>query len=124
MMRSAVLLVFLAFIVGCGTRGETLARPDASEAPAIRVVNENLADMEIYLTRGGARSLLGLVTTGSTVTFPVPSDMIGAVGDLQLIADPVGSALDFPSEWFQVDPGRVVEWTIRARPASSSLVVY
>lgn len=124
MMRFAGLLVFLTYIAGCSARGETLGRPEASEAPVIRVVNQNLIDMEVYLTRDGTRTLLGLVTAGSTSTFPVPSDMIGAAGDLRLIADPVGSALDFSSEWFQVDPGRVVEWTIRARPASSSLVVY
>lgn len=125
MMRSAGLLVFLACIAGCGARGETLGRPEASEAaPVIRVVNQNLIDMEVYLTRDGTRSLLGLVTAGSTSTFPVPSDMIGAAGDLRLIADPVGSALDFSSERFQVDPGQVVEWTIRARPTSSSLAVY
>jgi hypothetical protein len=124
MMRSAGLLIFLASIVCCGARGETLGRPEASEATVIRVVNKNLIDMEVYLTQDGTRSLLGLVTAGSTSTFPVPSDMIGAAGDLRLIADPVGSVLDFSSEWFQVDPGQVVEWTIRARPASSSLVVY
>lgn len=124
MLRSVGLVVFLACVVGCGVRGETVDRPEASEPPVIRVVNHNLADMEVYLTRDGARGLLGLVTTGSTATFPVPSDMIGAAGDLRLIADPVGLRLDFRSEPFQVDLGQVVEWTIRARPASSSLVVH
>ena len=124
LMRSAGFLLFLACIVGCGTRTETLGRSEASEAPVIRVVNQNRADMEVYLTRDGTRTLLGLVTAGSTDTFPVPPDMIGATGDLRLIADPVGSTLDIPSERFQVDPGRVVEWTIRVTPASSSLVIY
>lgn len=117
-------ILFLAWIAGCSTRGETLGRPEATGAPVIQVVNQSRADVEVYLTRDGTRTRLGLVTAGSTTIFPVPSDMIGATGDLRLIAEPVGAVLDFASEAFQVDPGRVVEWTIRARSASSSLIVY
>ncbi|MFN2419830.1 MAG: hypothetical protein ABR527_00370 [Gemmatimonadota bacterium] len=124
MMRSIGLVALFVCSLGCGARDETLDRPTASEPPVIRVINRNWADMRVYLARDGARALLGFVTTGSTTTFPAPRDLTGAAGELRLVADPVGSALVFRSEPFRLDPGRVVEWTIRVRPAYSSIVVY
>jgi hypothetical protein len=122
MIRSLALVALSVWAIGCGARGETFER--ASEPPVIRIVNRNWADMRVYLTRDSARAFLGFVTTGRTEDFVASPDLIGAAGEVRLFADPVGSNRVFRSEPFQLEPGRIVEWTIRVNPVHSSLVVH
>ena len=79
--------------------------------------------MRIYIERDGLRSLLGVVTTGSTASFEAPLDFVSGGGSLRLIGDPIGSRLAFATEAFTADPGQTAEWTIRVQPAQSSLVI-
>jgi hypothetical protein len=122
-LLAAFLGIILAALAGCASSAETAASP-GTEVLTIRVVNRNWADMRVYLERDGLRDFLGMVTTGTTASFSAPPDMTAAAGSLRLIGDPVGSRLVFASEWFVAEPGRTVEWTIRVRPAYSSLVVH
>jgi hypothetical protein len=89
----------------------------------IHIVNRNWADMRVSLERDGLRSILGVVTTGSTSSFAAPLGFVTGGSSLRLIGDPIGSRLAFASEAFTADPGQTVEWTIRVQPAQSSLVI-
>lgn len=101
--------------------GEAL--PSIRSTAAASIVNHNWSDVRVYVTRGEARSFLGLVTAGGAQTFPVPTDMLAGSGELRLVADPVGSVLVFSTDTFLLDEGRTVEWTIRNKPEFSSLIV-
>lgn len=100
---------------------ESLGAPRG--AAAVRIVNQNWADLRVYVARGEARSLLGLVTAGGAQAFPVPTDMLAGSGELRLVADPVGSVLVFSTDTFLLDEGQTVEWTIRNKPEFSSLII-
>ncbi len=97
--------------------------PTPSGAVAFRIINRNWADMRVAVERDGMSATLGLVPSGRTETFAAPLGIAGE-GSLRLIGDPVGSRLAFATEPFRVDPGQVVEWTIRVRPAQSSLTIH
>ena len=119
-----IALAFLAVAAACRA---TEVPPAGEAAPAdedafVRIVNRNWADVRIYADRGGARSLLGAVTTGRTETFRVPPELVGS-GDLRLIADPVGAAVEFASEPFLPSEGRTAEWTIQNLPQNSTLII-
>ncbi|CAN5218908.1 hypothetical protein BH18GEM1_BH18GEM1_00010 [soil metagenome] len=123
--RYRALWIGLAVCAACGERTRSAGvRPGAPRTATVRIVNWNWSDMRVYAARDGDRSLLGLVTTGATQTFPLPADLMGRTGELRLVADPVGSAILLSSEPFLIDHGQVVEWTIHDRPENSTIVVH
>ncbi|HUP00680.1 MAG TPA: hypothetical protein VM737_04060 [Gemmatimonadota bacterium] len=129
-MRPAILSMALWLVLAASTGSCVGGTPPAGEGHAgeprvtlVRIVNRNWADVRFYLTRGRARSQLGVVTSGATETFAVPQEFIGTE-DLRLVADPVGSILTFESDPFQVYSGQIIEWTIHNKPQHSRLWIH
>ena len=97
--------------------------PDEPDTITIRVSNNNSLDMTVYAVNQSMRVRLGLVNTASTQRFTVSLHQISPTGDLQLLADPVGSRRTLTSEAIHVFPGQAVEWVLQADLRQSSLVI-
>ena len=115
---TSVLLVLASF--GCVKHSVI---PDEPDTITIRVSNNNSLDMTVYAVNQSMRIRLGIVNTASTQRFTVSLHQVSPSGELQLLADPVGSRRTLTSEAIHVFAGQAVEWTLQADLRQSSLVI-
>lgn len=97
--------------------------PPMQETADVRVTNNNWADMNVYVDRGGMRVRLGTVTTMATRLFHIPPALMNGNGDVRLIADPIGSRETHVTSPVQVWPGQTVAFRIENHMAISSISV-
>ena len=71
-------------------------------------MNDNYADMNIFVMGDGSNFRLGDVTGKTTATFTLNPDRISPSLGLRLLADPVGSREAFLSDPVTVQPGSIV----------------
>ena len=97
--------------------------PDEPDVITISVSNSNPLDMTVYAVNQSMRIRLGTVSTASTQRFTLSLHQISPTGELQLLADPVGSRRTFTSEPIHVFAGQFVEWVLQADLRQSSLTI-
>ena len=81
----------------------------------LRVDNQAIADMTIYVLSGGQRIRLGLATGLKVSILTIPSHLIFGPTPLRFLADPIGSSRAPVSDEITVSPGDVVTLTIPAQ---------
>lgn len=113
-----VLLLVAAF--GCVKRSVIQDEP---EVITVVVSNNNPLDMTVYAVNQSMRIRLGTVSTASTQRFTLQLHQISPTGELQLMADPVGSRRTMTSELIHVFAGQAVEWTLQADLRQSTLTI-
>ena len=97
--------------------------PDEPDVITISVSNSNPLDMTVYVLNQSMRLRLGTVSTASTQRFTVSLHQISPTGEIQLLADPVGSRRTFTSEPIHVFAGQALEWVIQADLRQSTLTI-
>lgn len=118
--RAVVTALLLLAPAGCFKRSII---PDEPDVIVVRVSNNNPLDMTVYAVNQSMRVRLGTVSTATTQRFTLNLHQISPTGDLQLLADPVGSRRTLTSEQIHVFAGQAVEWTLQADLRQSSLVI-
>jgi predicted acyl esterase len=113
-------LMLLAATAGCVKHSVI---PDEPDVVTISVSNSNPLDMTVYVVNQSMRMRLGTVSTASTQRFTLQLHQISPTGELQLLADPVGSRRTFTSEPIHVFAGQAVEWIIQADVRQSTLTI-
>ena len=85
-----------------------------SQAPAIlRVDNQGVLDMTVYVFRGAERVRLGIAQGLKATDLPIPSYILSGPATLRFVGDPIGSNRNSVSDEIGVSPGDTVTWTIR-----------
>ena len=91
--------------------------PDGFEEPVtVRVTNDNWLDMRIYVVETATQRLrwrLGNVTSLSTASFEIPDHLGAGLGELVLLAVPIGSRQQQFTDRLLTGPGSLVDWRIR-----------
>lgn len=121
------LLIFPALVLAITACGRPRTAPDlAGPLPSslLHIDNHHWLDVEIYVEHDGQRSRLGTVTATSSHDFTFPRGMLGQLGVIRLIADPIGSRSGVVSDEIAVKPGMRVSWTLESHLQRSSLAVY
>ena len=113
-------LMLLAAPAGCVKQSII---PDEPDVITISVSNSNPLDMTVYVLNQSMRMRLGTVSTASTQRFTIALHQISPTGELQLLADPVGSRRTFTSEPIHVFAGQAVEWILQADLRQSTLTI-
>ena len=90
---------------------------------ALIVENNNWQDMALYLLRSGTKVRIGSVPSFSKARIPLSGALIGA-GEIQLLADPIGSSRRFVTELIHVQPGQQVLFRLENNLAVSSYSVW
>ena len=81
-----------------------------------RVSNESWYTISVYVVDSGRRQRLGSVSSYESSSFEIPEDMVILSGQIQMLADPVGSTTIYRSSPVLVGPGQVVNWTVQNNP--------
>lgn len=122
--RSAAILAFSAIplLAGCslvGAGGPSMAetasedREEESQPATAQVANESWYNISVYVVDSGRRQRLGNVSSYESSSFEIPADMVSSSGQIQMLADPVGSRTMYRSSPVLVGPGQVVKWTVQ-----------
>jgi len=89
-----LLIVLAACVVaacaGAGLDLEKDGLPAAAREVVVEVENSNWADIVVYAVRNGSRTRLGMVPSMGRERFVLPSSVITAASNVQLVVDPIG----------------------------------
>jgi hypothetical protein len=81
----------------------------------LRVENQNLADMTIYVYRGSQRMRLGRASGNSATTLEIPATMVSGLTELRFAAEPLGNQRGILSQPIPVQPGDLVDFIVPPR---------
>jgi hypothetical protein len=117
----------VAMLPGC--HGSQLRKDVAPELASdtqliLEVENHNWADIIIYVVHDGRRSRLTSVTATKNSSLIIPPNMIGQVGNLQLVARRVGAYDRYVSQTISVRIGSTVVLTLESDLSRSSVAVW
>ena len=127
--RTIVAIALAAATLG-GCRGSQFPEDITPELPSealsviLEVQNNNWADVIIYVVHDGQRSRLNSVTAAKNSSLVIPPNLIGQVGNLQLIARRVGGNDRYVSQPISVRTGTTIVLTLESDLRRSSVAVW
>jgi len=98
--------------------------PEVARQVVVEVENYNWADIVVYAVRGGHRIRLGMVTSMGSERFVLPSAVVTASTNVQLIADPIGGGAPYVFPPVIVERGQRVELRLENYLGLSSISVW
>ncbi len=122
-MRATTLFLIAGLLSGCASAGGGASGEAEAGSVTVEVTNYNWAVVHAYVLASGQRYSLGLVTTTSTESFPLPRGALAARRALVFLAVPIGSPVAYVSDEILVAPGDTVVWTIQNSLSQSSVIV-
>lgn len=123
LMGAALVALILSACVGPPAPRFIIGGGEANREIRIEVVNDNYADMNIFIMRDGSNLRLGSVTGKTTATFTLNPDRISPSLGLRLLADPVGSREAFLSDAVTVQPGSIIVLNIHPNLPQSFVIL-
>jgi len=87
------------------------------------VTNQNWLDVDVFVVSGTSRYRIGEVGGNGSATLSIPASLL-VNGQVQLMADPVGSNDIFTTEMFPVASDEKVQLTVAPRMRMSSFAVW
>lgn len=126
-LRTTVAIA-LAAAAQIGCRGsqfpEDVAPVVSSQSVVLEVENHNWSDVIIFVVHDGRRSRLNSVTATKHSSLIIPPNMIGQVGNLQLIARRVGANDRYVSQPISIRTGSTIVLTLESDLKRSSVAVW
>lgn len=90
----------------------------------VKVINQNWADVRVYVVSSSFSVRLGTVTGLGQATFRVPRAVPFHSGDFQLAIRPIGSRSVYYSQPLLASAGDTVEFRVQNQLGLSSAIVY
>jgi hypothetical protein len=123
-MRPHYAALGAALLLSACASGANRASTGVDSAPvSLTVTNQNWLDVDVFVIRGTTRYRLGAVGGNSSAMLRIPSSLI-ARGEVQLMADPVGSSDVYVSDLISVAPDQQLQLTVAPRMRMSSYAVW
>jgi hypothetical protein len=121
----AALIAVSGLQAGCASVSQNADSDEpATSRTTLVVENNNWADMAVYLINNGTRARLGSAPSFSRTRFVLPDALVGARGQIRILADPIGSSQRFLSDEILVRPGQQVRLRVENNVALSSYAVF
>jgi hypothetical protein len=113
-----------ALLAACasGAKGGVSSALEA-EPISVSVTNQNWLDVDVFVVHGGSRYRIGEVGGNTSATLSIPSSLI-VHGEIQLMADPVGSDDRYTTGTISVMPDQRLQLTVAPRMRMSSYAVW
>ena len=110
-------------LAACASCANRVAPGLAAQPISLEVTNENYLDVDVFVVRGTSRYRVGTVGGNGSATLSIPGNVI-VHGELQLLADPIGSSEVYVTDRISVAPDQVVQLTVASRVRMSSYAVW
>ena len=100
----ARLLGFALLITACSpaTKG---TQPQPQAATTVKVENDNVLDMDVFVLSNSLRMRLGLVSGGHTEVFTLPATVVNVSSQVRFELRPIGGGARPRTETITVMPG-------------------
>lgn len=120
-LRTSTAVLAVSLLVGCSLTGagapsmaeSASADREEDRTTVAQISNDSWFNIGVYVVDSGRRHKLGSVPSYESLTFEIPWDMVSGSGQVQLLADPVGSTTLYRSSPVLIGPGQVVQWTVQ-----------
>jgi hypothetical protein len=128
-LRAGMAVFLMLAAAGCASHAPDeagpapISRADSardSTGLQVRIDNQNINDMNIYLVRSGSRFLVGQAGGLNKTTLTIPEAMTPGDLRVRLIAEPIGGSRPIATPVLIVPPGQRVYWSIGSDPATST----
>ena len=86
--------LLLLLSTSCAGKQKETTQPLPTGPTSLRIENQNWLDVTIYVVHDGQRSRLGAATAARTTNMAIPPNLLGQLGAIRLVADPVALVLD------------------------------
>ena len=102
---------------GAGACSGNMAKSNQSEtqpqtqATTVKVENQSIDDMDIYVLGAGTRLRLGMVRGNSTEVLTIPDDIVRISPQVRFLLHPIGG-MNERTETISVMPGDQIQMTI------------
>lgn len=87
------------------------------------VQNDHQLDVRVFVLRYGAAERLGTVTSHTRESFELPSSWIDNGVSVALHVEPIGAVEEFTTRDFVLEPGSVIELTVRNFLSTSTVSI-
>ena len=123
MRHHSALLGTALLLSACASRANRASTGVDSAPIPLTVTNQNWLDVNVFVIRGTSRYRLGAVGGNSSATLRIPSSVV-VRGELQLMADLIGSNDVYVSDLIPVTPDQQVQLTVAPRVRMSTYAVW
>lgn len=111
-MRPAAIILIALFVLSSCSPVTRQAGEQAEPTTRVRVENQRLLDMTIYILYDSQRVRLGTVPSLNTRVFVIPERLLTGVSSIRFLADPIGSRQAPVTQELTVFPGEEIELLI------------
>ena len=105
MKTKLLLLVLLATACSHAKRSTEPVSPTSDAATTVKVVNDNVVDMNVFVRNEAQQFRLGMVTGGHTDVFTIPPAMVHFQTTLTFEMRPIGGGSRTRSDVVTLNPG-------------------
>ena len=123
-------LVAFTMLSGCLTRkpeGESLSPVALTYSVPLTIESRFREDVTVFVLHDGIASRLARAGSASTTKFVIPKHLIGSLGEISLLLEPIGSrsgmADRVQSPRVRVLPGQSLLWTLESNLSRSFLQI-
>jgi hypothetical protein len=110
-------------LVACASGASRVSSNPEQRPISLTVTNQNWLDVDVFVVNGTSRYRIGEVGGNGSATLSIPVSLL-VNGQVQLLADPVGSNDIFVTDLFTVAPDEQVQLTVAPRMRMSSFAVW
>jgi hypothetical protein len=110
-------------LAACASGASRISGRPGLQPVSLTVTNQNWLDVDVFVVRGGNRIRIGEVSGNGSATLSIPSSLV-VNGQVQLLADPVGSNDTYTTDMISVAPDEKVQLTVAPRMRMSSFAVW
>lgn len=119
-----VVLLLASAMPSCGRRRGSLPEETPQAEWSLTVINRHSLDVTVFVISDGRRTHVGSVPSLRTVTYVLPSHLVGPGRTVRLEANAIGSRERGTTEALLVRGGQHVEWTLQGGLDRSSVAVW
>jgi len=112
-----------ALLAACASGANRVSSNPELQPISLTVTNQNWLDVDVFVVHGTTRYRVGEVGGNGSATLSIPSSLV-VNGQVQLLADPVGSTETYLSDMITVAPDEKVQLTVAPRMRMSSFAVW
>ena len=110
-------------LAACASGASRISSSPGLQPISLTVTNQNWLDVDVFVLNGDSRFRIGQVTGNGSATLKIPPSFV-VNGQVQLMADPIGSNDVFITDQISVAPDEKVELTVAPRMRMSSFAVW